>query len=107
MQWVLFFGGLVLFLYFIAVLIRTGNHSRSGTLWLTWFVVVLLEQTRNLVMQVLIWWFLLRRCGQVPLLDEDVAYAEENAEEELTPFEGLRALAKVVSEKRKFDLAVG
>jgi len=79
------------------------SHSRSrpSLMWPTSALVVIFDQLRNVSAQSFTWYFLLRRCGQVPIGEEEEAIEVEQG---MTFLGVLQNLIKMLVESRKFDL---
>merc|ERR1719191_1603530 len=83
------------------------STGRPGMIWFTWLMVILVDQVRNIVSMVFVWFVVLRRCGQVPLLDEAVAYkADEDEEVQQSPVDIFRRIVALGVESRPFELGV-
>ncbi len=64
--------------------------------FLTTIAVVVLDQFLNLIVQTLVWFFLIRRCGGVPVMDEAVAFRSAiEAENATSPFENFRRFIRL------------
>ena len=50
----------------ILCLIAAYKYGRPDTIWLEWGSALLIDQVKSLLVQPLIWWVVLRRCGKLP-----------------------------------------
>ncbi len=97
LQWMLAVVVFSVGLYGASKSVHCVAKGRPEMAYFTWFLVVVLDQIRNVVMQVIIWYILLRRCGQTPVLDEKEAYAEEEIDSQVrSPWEVFRSLIGII-----------
>eukprot|EP00397_Hematodinium_sp_SG-2012_P033088 GEMP01035303.1.p1 GENE.GEMP01035303.1~~GEMP01035303.1.p1 ORF type:complete len:454 (+),score=97.40 GEMP01035303.1:207-1568(+) len=100
-----------LFVSSILVLLLTSSvynvygSSRPNLMWFTWIVAIAIDQVRNLIVQTFTWYFLIRRCGQVPLMDEAEEYQDsDDGQEKLSPMDVFLRLVTMLVESRRFDM---
>jgi len=80
-----------------------GNLPFTITMFVT---VVVIDQIRNIVMQCIIWFVLLRRGGQVPIMDEAEAFRDDPDDEPVfSPLLAARIWARDLVESRRFELS--
>jgi len=94
-------------LLFTSSLCKVYYFSRFPMLMITWCLTLILDQFRNIISQIFTWYVILRRFGQVPIMDEDAVYGN-NAENDdlLSPLEAFLQLVQIFVESRRFDFAV-
>ncbi|CAD7960326.1 unnamed protein product [Amoebophrya sp. A120] len=80
LQWVVSILTVGILLYLSAVLVKVAAFGRVEMVFLSWFVLVIFDQIRNLIAQTLIWYCLIRRFGQVPVFtaEEERRYFQTN-----------------------------
>lgn len=108
MEWFICICILILAIHMSAAIVHLYYHGRPNMMWLTWILVVCLDLVRNIIVQASVWYILLRRCGQVPLLNEEEAYRPDDDEEEEkpNPFQVLQQLVLQLVEAKMFDLII-
>lgn len=108
MEWFICICIVILAIHASASIAHLYFHGRPNMMWLTWVLVVALDLVRNIIVQAIVWYVLLRRCGQVPLLNEDEAYRPDDDEEEEkpNPFQVVQQLVNQLVEAKQFDLVI-
>ncbi|CAD7976408.1 unnamed protein product [Amoebophrya sp. A25] len=110
MQWVCSIVAVSTILYTASVLVRVAAFGRAEMVLTTWFLVVLADQVRNIIVQSLVWYCLIRRFGQVPVMDEEEYFAEHFAdgdvEDTIGAMQVIQGVANSCLEWRRFDLLI-
>lgn len=108
MEWFICLMVVILALHMSAGIAHLYYHGRPNMMWLTWLLVIALDLVRNIIVQAIVWYVLLRRCGQVPLLNEEEAYRpdDDEAEEQPNPFQLIQQYVHQLVEAKQFDMAI-
>merc|ERR1719252_461033 len=104
LQWVIFGVCCALFLFFSSGVLSTVQVGRPWFFLATWVVVVVLDQFRNIVVQVMIWYFMERRCGSEPVLQNDEEQYDDD-DDHLSFFAVIRLLIVKAVDSKTFEIA--
>jgi hypothetical protein len=104
LQWLIFTVGCALLVAFSSGLLSVVNVGRPEFFFLHWAIVVLIDQVRNIFTQIILWYFFLRRCGQVPVLDDADGQFEAEDDDHLSFFGLVRILIVRAVDSKSFEL---
>jgi len=105
LQWVIFGVCCALFLFFSSGVLSTVQVGRPWFFLATWVVVVVLDQFRNIFVQIMIWYFMERRCGSEPVLQNDEEQYDDDDEDHLSFFALVRLLIVKAVDSKTFEIA--
>mmetsp|Transcript_23896 Transcript_23896/g.54438 ORF Transcript_23896/g.54438 Transcript_23896/m.54438 type:complete len:1030 (-) Transcript_23896:59-3148(-) len=79
------------------------TYGRPQMLWVSFFATVWVDQVRNLLVQTVLWFVLLRRCGQVPVGNEASMFDLGEEDDAKSPVEMFRYVILLVTDSKVFE----
>jgi hypothetical protein len=105
LQWLIFAVCCALFLFFSSGVLSAMSVGRPWFFLVHWVFVVLLDQVRNIVVQIMIWYFMERRCGSEPVLLNDEEQYDDDDDDHLSFFALMRLLIVKAVDSKTFEIA--